>query len=187
MSATPPTTTKINPRPFPRLAADDPFADPSYVAPIDDDGDDDDEAPPAPEHADAPAASPPSNATGRTRGRRRERPATGNRAKPTNAPRFNGPAGINAFRATCRELAGDPRMSAAAAHVWRVIWTYADDHGRASVSITTVAADAVIDRRTVTRATSKLADLGLLTTLKRGASATHRPNLYRLSATVPEG
>jgi hypothetical protein len=154
----------------PRLAADDPFADPFYVAPAD-------EAEDEPEdEADTPAP---------TRPRRRANPATGNRRNPTNAPRFNGPAGINVFAATVATLA--PKvLPPSAVSTWFALWRRADDHGRAHASVPALAAETNLSQKTVKRSTKRLAELGFLELIKRGSSVTHIPNLYRLHA-MPDG
>lgn len=134
---------------------------------------------------DLPTPSSSDDQPRQTTARKRARkPTTGNRAAPTNAPRFNGTAGINVMAATTARTSADT-LPPLAAFTWWALWRRADDHGRVTASVSTLADDTNMSEKTVKRMTSKLKAAGLLTLEKRGSSTTHRPNLYRLHA-VPE-
>ena len=136
------------------------------------------------------AAATPAEATATTpRGTKRARgtrPSTGNRANPTHAPRFNGPAGLNRFDTTCDTLdfATLPKPCRAA---WRAAWSGADDSGRVEISHNKLARRAGLGRRATIDAVKRLADMGMMTLLRKGSNLTHDPNIYRLRAEPGDG
>lgn len=125
---------------------------------------------------------PPASTVDQPRGKRQKRPSTGNRSKPTNAPRFNGNAGVNVFR-DLMQASDAEGIPSPAVCVWFALWTYAHDDGTATVSNTTLANVTHMSRRHVVNMVKVLAERGLLTVLKRGSSQSHTPNMYRLNAT----
>jgi hypothetical protein len=144
-----------------------PFDDPFYVPPGD--------------VAEDEAETPPP-----TRPRRRAAPATGNRARPTNAPRFNGPAGINVFDATCDTLDFNALPKTCRA-VWRAAWSGADDSGRVAIGHNKLARRAGLGRRSTIDAVKLLGNLGMMLLLKKGSNLTHDANVYRLRAEPTTG